>query len=65
MFKRFQWLCHKRSGRMYDYYMPVFVAMASGSRRYPDIIEAIKKVKSMNFSFEGRNMLIIVLPTEF
>ncbi|KAF5369015.1 hypothetical protein D9758_002828 [Tetrapyrgos nigripes] len=43
MFKRFQWLCHKRSSRMYDYYMPVFVAMASGSRRYPDIIEAIEK----------------------
>ncbi|KAF5369014.1 hypothetical protein D9758_002827 [Tetrapyrgos nigripes] len=41
--KRFQWLCHKRSGRMYNYYMPVFVKMASGSRRYPDIIEAIEK----------------------
>ncbi|THU82920.1 hypothetical protein K435DRAFT_871818 [Dendrothele bispora CBS 962.96] len=43
MSKLFQWLCRKRSSVMYRCYMPAFVAIASGSRRYQDIIAAIKK----------------------
>ncbi|THU99206.1 hypothetical protein K435DRAFT_504195 [Dendrothele bispora CBS 962.96] len=43
MLKQFQWLCRKRSSVMYRCYMPAFVAIASGSRRYPDIIAAIEK----------------------
>ncbi|THU99197.1 hypothetical protein K435DRAFT_777078 [Dendrothele bispora CBS 962.96] len=53
MLIHFQWLCCKHSSVMYRCYMPAFVAIASGSRRYPNIIAAIKK-------FQEESMLPIM-----